>query len=174
MITIYGCNREQYFALLDYLVIKCDKAAFCLPNFGTIFNVCCDVDCTQKYESIKKTLDRDNAKFLSYKDKVKPLLQSLENKFIKVWIHNEYFDQRCNYEKEIYLIKFDEETASIFKKIGGLDGWCYPDLPEDLYFFADSECYFTMTSHESEYEIYDDSEEIIEFLTKLSFDFDVD
>lgn len=165
-------DGEKYFALMDYLLTKCDKVAFCLPNFGTTFNVCCDMDCTQKYESIKETLDRDNAKFFSYKEKVKPLLQSLENKIIKIWRHNEYFDQKCNYEKEIYLIKFDEETVSIFKTIGGLDKWCHPDLPEDLYFFAGSECYFAMTSHECEYEIYDDSDEIADFLSELSVDFD--
>ena len=151
---------------------KCDKVAFCLPNFGTIFD-CINENCTSKYESIKGSLDRDNFDFLVYKTSVKPLLDSLDNKILKIWRHNEYFDQVCNYEKEIYLLTFDEDTLEIFKAIGDLSEWHYPNLPEDLYFFSNNKCYFASTSHESEYEIYDDSDEIVGLLSGLSFDFDI-
>ena len=173
MINFYDCNHEQYLKLLDFLLMKCNVMSFCMPNYDTIFRVAGGDNCLSEYERVKNSLKRDGDSFMLYKNNVVQLLDVLCDKIIKIKTNIEYFDQLSNYEKEIFLIKYDSETVNVLKKLPEFKYWLCPDYPEDPYFFSNNQCYFSCVSHENEYSFYDNNDEIIKFVDALGIDFDV-
>lgn len=174
MINFYDCNDYQYIKLLDFFLTRCDVAVFCLPNFETKFPIKYSSNYVDEYKLIFNTLDRNSTAFKDYKKEVQPFLNLLKEDTLKVYQDIQYFDQTTNYEKEIYIINYNKKNNQIFKSVKRFDNWRYPKLPEDLYFFSEGKCYFSFVSHESEYGIYDNSEETIEFIKAIGIDFDVD
>ena len=174
MINFYNCNDYQYIKLLDFFLTRCNIVAFCLPNFETKFPIKNSSNCIDEYKLILNSLDRNSAIFNDYKKEVKPFLDVLKEETLKIYQKIQYFDQTSNYEKEIYILNYNKNSCEIFKSVKSFDNWHYPKLPEDLYFFSGKKCYFSFISHESEYGIYDNSEETIKFIDEIGLDFDVD
>lgn len=174
MINFYNCDDYQYIKLLNFFLTRCDIVAFCLPNFGTKFQIKYSSNYIDEYELIFNSLDRNSKIFSDYKNEVQPFLNLLKEDTLKVYQNIHYFDQTSNYEKEIYILNYNKKIYEIFKSVKRFDNWRYPKLPEDLYFFSGNKCYFSFVSHEGEYGIYDNSVETIKFMEQIGLNFYVD
>lgn len=152
MFFLYNCNKEQYLKLLDYLFPKCDVLVFALPNYE------CDTN---------DVANRNNMKFLEYKKNVSPFIEKVSSKIIYSYHSSNYFDQHYNYEREIFVLKFDEEIFKILKRAKEFKKWRYPNRPEDLCFFSNNKLLFSSISHEDEYRYFDNSDETSEFIEQL-------
>ncbi len=166
-------SKEAYCKTLDFLLEKCDVVTFCLPNYGTVFDSLVK-DIYEEYEQVKNELERDNAKFSEYKANVIKLLESLEKYKIDFFIDIDYFGQTSNYEREIYVYKYNKEVAEILKNVVPFFEWRCPDFPEDLNFFSNGKLYLETVAHEKEAWIIDTSDETIDFIDSLGVDYWVD
>lgn len=159
---------EKYHKLIDFLLTKCDTVTFFLPNYGTIFE--CHGNPREEYKDSKLYIKHNNDKFINYKENLQSFLSELENKIIDTYTDVKYFDEISNYEREIYVLKFDSETADVFKTFKSFY-WRCPEQPEDLRFFSNGVCYLETIMHEDEFFVYDDSDDTIEFFDSLGLDF---
>ncbi len=153
-------SGEKYYRFIDFLLTKCDAVTFFLPNYGTIFK--CFVNAQDEYTACKLNIERNNDKFVRYKEKLQSFLSELESKIIDTYTDIKYFDEISNYEREIYVLKFDSETADVFKTFKSFY-WRCPEQPEDLRFFSNGVCYLETIMHEDTCFIYDDSDETMNF-----------
>ena len=171
MIDFYSCNEYQTQLLLQFLLEKCDCFTFCLPNYGTIFNISDSSNILKDYTLIKDKLERNNEEFLIYKNNVSDFFEEIKEDIITNYRSNHYYGELCNYEKEIYLVKYNHRTMNVLRKYGCFSNWLSPKFPEDLFFWDGDVCYFSSISHEEEYSIYDDSEPVRQLLSEIGLEY---
>lgn len=171
MLIFYECNKNQTRLLLAFLLSKCDFFTFCLPNYGTIFRMSDPSNVFKEYELVKDNLERDNVDFLVYKQKVSSIINRFSDDTIKTFCSIQYYDYLCNYEKEIYLVRYNDKTFKILENENVFNDWIYPNFPEDLCFLKNNECYFSSVSHDKEYYIYDDSVQATDFLNEIGIQY---
>lgn len=166
-------TKEAYCKTLDFLLDKCDMVTFCLPNFGTIFHDS-SKNIRDDYNIVKDELERENSEFSEYKANVKELLESLEKYKIDFFIDIDYFGQSSNYEREIYVYKYNKEVAEILKNVVPFFEWRCPNFPEDLNFFSNGKLYLETVAHERDAWLEDTSDETIDFIDSLGINYWVD
>ena len=168
MIEIYSeiIDKEIYIKLLEFLLKKCDTVAFAIPNYGTVFGFNSSKTILDEYNKIKFQLERDNQQYKEYYQNIDPLLKKIDTQLIKKCVDIQYFDQIYNYEHETRIYNYNSDVFEVLKKADGLYKWRYPNYPEDLYFFSNGKCYFKSITHEKESWLFDDREEIIDFVER--------
>lgn len=173
MIKIYSeiIDKKIYKKLLEFLLKKCDTVAFAIPNYKTVFHFNSYKTVLADYNRIKFQLERDNQQYKEYIQNIDYLLKKIDNQLIKKYIGNQYFDQLYGYEIETHIYNYNNDVFEAFKEVDGLYKWLYPNYPEDLYFFSNGKCYFKSITHEKESWIFDDGEEIIDFVENLELDY---
>lgn len=59
-------------------------------------------------------------------------LENISEYIIKNYVDIEYCETISGYEKEIFIIKFNNITKKFFENVKDLYGWLYPEIPEHL------------------------------------------
>ena len=164
-------NDDKYNKLLEFLLRKCDKVALAIPNYGTTFSFDKRDTIFEEYHKLKTHLIRNQPEHRNYILKVNKMFDKIDFAFQKKYTNITYFDNVYNYEVETRIYTYNEEVFKVFKEVGGLYKWCYPNFPEDLFFFKNDKIFLESISHESDCWIYDDDKETIDFIDELGLDY---
>ena len=98
-------------------------------------------------------------------------LENISEYIIENYVDIEYCETISGYEKEIFIIKFNNITKKFFENVKDLYGWLYPEFPEDLSFYIDGELYMRSIAHERICEFYSESKELKRFLKNNGLQF---
>ena len=168
-------TKEQYRALIQYVLRKCDSFACSLPNFGKMFvdmellNNSDDISVYMK-DSYFRYLD-DGSDFEEYQKRVSSQLNLIADHQIKKYKSLEFATNLYDREREIYVYQIDSDLNFDFFEKEGLFSWRYPNSPEDLCFYRSGQIYMEVIAHEQLCFFNFDEEEICNFLDKLGVDF---
>ena len=163
---------NAYDELMNWLESKCDSFSFCLPHFGKVVVTESNADIYPEYEIGYVEEDEESKKdYEQYRRRVQKYLENISEYIIENYVDIEYCETISGYEKEIFIIKFNNITKKFFENVKDLYGWLYPEFPEDLSFYIDGELYMRSIAHERICEFYSESKELKRFLKKMVYNF---
>lgn len=140
---------NAYDELMNWLESKCDSFSFCLPHFGKVVVTESNADIYPEYEIGYVEEDEESKKdYEQYRRIVQKYLENISEYIIENYVDIEYCETISGYEKEIFIIKFNNITKKFFENVKDLYGWLYPEFPEDLSFYIDGELYMRSIAHE--------------------------
>lgn len=142
--TILPPQNKKVF--LNYIFQKCDKAAFCFPNFG------------QRKGTAKLKPNKD---YESYVSKNEHIIETVSPYIIERYLSKSYFGMKQSYVCDIIAFRLSKEFKKILHNASNLYDWCSPELPEDLCFFREgaSKCWMQVIAHEKEAYIFEETKE---------------
>ena len=98
-------------------------------------------------------------------------LENISEYIIENYVDTEYCETISGYEKEIFIIKFNNITKKFFEHVRDLYGWLYPEFAEDLSFYINGELYMRSIVHERICEFYSETKELKQFLKNNGLQF---
>ena len=168
-------SNKKHKGLIEWLFTKCDMFTFAVPDFSKPTDllrnescsdeaICCFGECSE--EEKQDIIDYNN----KVAEKIAP---------IKKCVLKNYFDAFycgfCNgYEKEIFIVEFNNDTKDFLIQTDNLCLWTYPDMPEDVCFFGNGKCFMRTVAHEKLMLIYDDGKDTRRSLRNMGIKFRVD
>ena len=163
---------DVYDELINWLQKNCDSFSFCLPHFGKVVVTESNAEAYPEYEiGYVEEDDESKKNFEQYRSKVRGYLENIAEYIIADYTDTKYCETISGYEKEIFMIEFNNITKMFFKNVRNLHGWIYPEFPEDLSFYNNGELYMRSISHEKICEFYSESKELKRFLKSNSLQF---
>ena len=124
---------NAYDELMNWLESKCDSFSFCLPHFGKVVVTESNADIYPEYEIGYVEEDEESKKdYEQYRRRVQKYLENISEYIIENYVDIEYCETISGYEKEIFIIKFNNITKKFFENVKDLYCWLYPEFPEDL------------------------------------------
>lgn len=124
---------NAYDELMNWLESKCDSFSFCLPHFGKVVVTESNADIYPEYEIGYVEEDEESKKdYEQYRRRVQKYLENISEYIIENYVDIEYCETISGYEKEIFIIKFNNITKKFFENVKDLYGWLYPEFPEHL------------------------------------------
>lgn len=124
---------NAYDELINWLESKCDSFSFCLSHFGKVVVTESNADIYPEYEIGYVEEDEESKKdYEQYRRRVQKYLENISEYIIENYVDIEYCETISGYEKEIFIIKFNNITKKFFENVKDLYGWLYPEFPEHL------------------------------------------
>ena len=88
------------------------------------------------YNETKRDIDffKEESKkdYEQYRRRVQKYLENISEYIIENYVDIEYCETISGYEKEIFIIKFNNITKKFFENVKDLYGWLYLEFPEHL------------------------------------------
>ncbi|MFR5919213.1 hypothetical protein [Eubacterium ventriosum] len=106
---------NAYDELMNWLESKCDSFSFCLPHFGKVVVTESNADIYPEYEIGYVEEDEESKKdYEQYRRRVQKYLENISEYIIENYVDIEYCETISGYEKEIFIIKFNNITKKFF------------------------------------------------------------
>ena len=99
---------NAYDELINWLESKCDSFSFCLSHFGKVVVTESNADIYPEYEIGYVEEDEESKKdYEQYRRRVQKYLENISEYIIENYVDIEYCETISGYEKEIFIIKFN-------------------------------------------------------------------
>lgn len=156
------CSTIQYTKLLEYIFRTCNKVSFHFPNFENTF---------ENPKEIKLGKNGTvNQEYVEYLNKNHELISLCFQRGGKKYVAHTYMGAKFRYNTQVIDVNLFPKLKEMIKKVHIFE-WQYPNLPEDLCFFADNKCRFYSVAHEHEFFICNETKEDLKFLSENHFEY---
>lgn len=139
-------NKEQYGKFIEYMLLNSEYFSFIYFRY-------------KENEKMKKRTREIHDSLKNYK---------VKSKFTQEWAGTVSFDENHFYKLVLYQSKL--EVKDVLCKVERLFDWDYPIAPMDISFYKNGYCWFSVTAHEQDADLYTDDKKVIEDLEQMGIE----